>query len=175
MRFSLLSRLTSTESSNLTSFSVLELMLERIPSSKRTDVCDVLREIGGKVTFPHVRGKLGLARSASDYLEKWAISGASNSRTTFSFTILPVISPRPTVDTLDAGLALLCHRFPQLSAALRKATREVAEVIHLATKFGVRRKIVFKPTLSHRFFRSGVLIECVRKSPKREVLAVGGR
>jgi hypothetical protein len=51
----------------------------------------------------------------------------------------------------------------------------VAEVISLATRFGVRRKIVFKPTLSHRFFRSGVLIECVRKSPKREVLAVGGR
>ena len=78
-------------------------------------------------------------------------------------------------DSLETVLDLLCHRFPPLAAALRKATREIAEVISLAVKFGVRRKIVFKPTLSHRFFRSGVLIECVRKSPKREVLAVGGR
>lgn len=81
-----LSLLTATESLTLISPSVLELMLERIPSSKRTEVCDVLREIGGKVTFPHVRGKLGLARSASDYLEKWAVSGASarTARTTVS-------------------------------------------------------------------------------------------
>lgn len=52
-------------------------MLERIPSARRTEVCDVLREMGGKTTFPHIRSKLGLARTALDYLEKWAVSGAS--------------------------------------------------------------------------------------------------
>jgi hypothetical protein len=68
--------LTEADFAGLLPPTVLELLLERIPSSRRTDVCDILREIGGKTTFPHVRGKLGLARSALDYLEKWAVAGA---------------------------------------------------------------------------------------------------
>jgi len=68
--------LTEADFAGLLPPTVLELLLERIPSSRRTDVCDILREIGGKTTFPHVRGKLGLARSVLDYLEKWAVAGA---------------------------------------------------------------------------------------------------
>jgi histidyl-tRNA synthetase len=80
------------------------------------------------------------------------------------------------VEPLDSALDKLKHRFPQLSLALlRQATREIREVISLCEKLGVRRPISFRPTMSHSFFRSGILFECVRVATKREVLAVGGR
>lgn len=69
----------------------------------------------------------------------------------------------------------LLIKFPHLTSALQKAVKEIREVTTLAEKLGVRRRIIFRPTMSHRFFKGGVLFECVRKSTKREVLGVGGR
>lgn len=131
---------------------VLDLVLAEVPVRRRAEVSDALREIGGRVGFPQIRGKLNLTRQVSDRLEKWCLT-----------------------EPLDSAMDKLIIKLPHLSASLQKAVREIKEVTTLAEKLGVRRKIVFRPTMSHRFFKGGVLFECVRKSNKREVLGVGGR
>ncbi|CED82329.1 eIF-2alpha kinase GCN2 [Phaffia rhodozyma] len=135
--------------------SVLSSVLSHVPSKRRLEVCDMLKDIGPKVSFAQLRSRLNLSRPIVDELEKWYIDEPF----------------------LEAGTEKLQQRFPQALSALHNAISEIKQVISFAEKFGVRRKIIFKPTTSSRptVFKSGVFFECVRKSQKREVLAVGGR
>lgn len=54
-------------------------------------------------------------------------------------------------DPVDAAVEKLSLRFPHLATQIEQAVKEIQEVVVLAEKLGVRRKIVLRPTMSHRF------------------------
>lgn len=122
--------------------------MQNIPSKRRAEVSDVLRELGGKVGFIQIKQRMsgmGLTKQAIDGLQKWCVVGKSAlAKLKVDSLASDFVCMMPAADSVDAVIEHVSHRFPSLSSPLRKATKEVKEVIRLAEKLGVRRWVSSK-------------------------------
>lgn len=81
------------------------------------------------------------------------------------------------VGEFEAVRQVLEETFPQFKRKFASAFEEISTVIRYARSSGVKRKIVFRPTLSKHseYYRGGIMFECVRKGKQSEVVGYGGR
>lgn len=78
---------------------VLSNVLAHVPSKRRLEVCDMLKDLGPKVSFAQLRSRLNLPRPVLDELERWYIDGEPFGSLCIALTL----------DFLIIGL-WICHR-----------------------------------------------------------------
>ncbi|KAF8883813.1 hypothetical protein BD779DRAFT_1674349 [Infundibulicybe gibba] len=136
---------------------IVELILNRIPSTLRSSVLEILAQ--QKSPSPQKRAlllKKGLLRSTADELEILAEAD----------------------EDIDDLLARLEKISPNFAASLQPAIIEMKETIQYAISAGVVRPIIFHLLMlgvHHAHFQDGVLFEVVRKGRRMDTLAAGGR
>ncbi|BEI98202.1 hypothetical protein CcaverHIS631_0305010 [Cutaneotrichosporon cavernicola] len=138
--------------------SILAALLSTCPSQMRSKVLKAFKGPATGVAFGHSRPSLS------------SISGLPSN----CIYDIEKVSP---VDEFDAVKEVLEETYPQLRRKFAFAFEEIQTTIRLARSSGVKRKILFRPTLSKHceYYRGGIMFECVRNSKHSEVLGYGGR
>ncbi|KAF8060720.1 kinase-like domain-containing protein [Lyophyllum atratum] len=137
--------------------SMVQVILDRLPSGQRTAVIDILSQ--SKSSLSQKRAlllKRGLLRSTADELE-----------------LLSEIE-----EDIDGFVSRLERLSPSLVGLMDPSIQEVKKTIEFARAAKVTRSIFFHPLMlgsHHSNFMGGVLLEVVRKNKRSDVLAVGGR
>lgn len=141
---------------------ILDLLLERVPSSRRDQAIAAIGKLTGSTSKnaaaqARVRlSTLGLPRSITDEIDNANISD--------------------DIDVVNEKLQRLIA--VDLRPRLARATEEIRQVIESAQQFGVQRKFLFTPLLvtNPAFYRDNVYFVIMRgKGKRRDVLASGGR
>lgn len=137
---------------------VLAALLSTCPSQLRSKVLKAFKGPVAGVSFGHSRPSLG------------TISGLPPN----CINDFEKVSP---VDEFDVVKRVLEETYPQFKRKFAFAFEEIQAAIRLARSSGVKRNILFRPTLSKHgeYYRGGIMFECVRKSKHSEVLGYGGR
>lgn len=137
---------------------MLALLVSSCPTQLRSRVLTAFKGPVSGVSFGHSRPSLssipGLSRNCVNDLERVSAAGEFE-------TIRQVLE----------------ETFPQFKRKFHQAFDEISTVIRLARSSGVKRKILFRPTVSKRseYYRGGIMFECVRKGKQNEIVGYGGR
>ncbi|KAJ3727200.1 kinase-like domain-containing protein [Lentinula guzmanii] len=149
--------LTPTYEVHISHSDIVTMIVERIPSSQRTSVLDIIQHTKSSSSQKKANLlKKGLLRSVIDELDVLADAD----------------------DDIDAIMSRLEKISPLLVEQLRSAVDEVKATIQHAVCAGVTQPIFFRPLMLGSYFthfRSGVLVEVAKKSKRTDILAAGGR